>query len=148
MIWAWSCFTWAKLAHLGSSWSFSWKILREETSDGARTGKEVMDVGCRSGRGGGDGGLIVCRGAMVALGKMILTETGYVSVSPIVLICNMYMTLCIGMDETVGLGSEQKYYIWQCLQLPRTAVNSNKNLYIIYLYVFITVKTAPQLNRL
>ena len=34
--------------------------------------------------------------------------------------------------------------------LPCTAVNSNKNLYIytIYLYVFITVQTAPQLNRL
>lgn len=66
MIWAWSCFTWVRLAHLGSSWSFSSKILREETSDGARTGRDVMDIGCSSGRGG-DGDLIVCRGAMVAL---------------------------------------------------------------------------------
>lgn len=84
-----------------------------------------MDVGCRSGRGGGDGGLIVFRGAMVALGKMILTETGYVFVSPILLICNMcvcmyvcmYMTMCIGMDETVRFGSEQKYYLCIFVQI-------------------------------
>ena len=34
--------------------------------------------------------------------------------------------------------------------MHRTAVNNNKKLYIyiIYLYVFITVKIVPQLNRL
>lgn len=103
MIWAWSCFTWVRLAHLGSSWSFSSKILREETSDGARTGSDVMDVGCSSGRGGGwgDGGLIVCRGAMVvALGKMILTETKKkmdLSLSVVMCICD---NVC--MDEPLG----------------------------------------------